>query len=128
MFFEELTYTMENYIFNKSNYGTIIFTISFIIMAIKDYRKSQWKDLLLDLILVSLVKYFIPILILAPGLMKLFLFSYGRGMSDTFIYSIVLVDIISLAGGILAYKKEKYKILLFLIFLSLLYQYISILF
>ena len=65
---------------------------------------------------------------LRPGFMKFFLLDYGRGMSDTFIYSIVLVDIISLAGGILAYKKEKYKILLFLIFLSLLYQYISILF
>ena len=119
---------MENYIFNKSNYGTIIFTIFFIIIAIKNYRKSQWKYLLLDLILVSLIKYFISILVLAPGFMKLFLFSYGRGMSDTFIYSIVLVDIISLSSGILAYKKEKYKILLFLIFLSLLYQYISILF
>ena len=119
---------MENYIFNKSNYGTIVFIIFFIIIAIKDYRKSQWKDLLLDLILVSLVKYFISILVLAPGLMKLFLFSYGKGMSDTFIYSIVLVDIISLSIGIFAYKKEKYKILLFLIFLSLLYQYISILF
>lgn len=119
---------MENYIFNKSNYGTIIFTIFFIIMSIKDYKKNQWKYLLLDLILVSLVKYFISILVLTPGFMKLFLFSYGKGMSDNFIYSIVLVDIISLSGGILAYKKEKYKILLFLIFLSLLYQYISILF
>lgn len=55
-------------------------------------------------------------------------FFFKSNIHTTFGKLILFVDIISLIGGIIAYNKNMYKILLFFIFFSVLFQYLGLIF
>lgn len=55
-------------------------------------------------------------------------FFFESGIDTVFGKLILLVDLISLIGGVVSYKQKKYKLLLFFILLSVIFQYFGLVF
>ncbi|EGY80561.1 hypothetical protein [Peptoniphilus indolicus] len=121
---------MENLLI-QTPLNSFILLYSFIILsaAVKSYRENQNKYVFVNLFLAVGIKYIFMILALMrmslPIDFKPITFTYILGQTS-FLKAIMAVDLICFIGGVFAYKKKNYKILLTLVFVAVLFQYLGL--
>lgn len=122
---------MQNLLIQKP-LNSFILAYSLIILSasIKSYKKNQNKSLFAYFIFGVAVKYIFAI----TSLMRFSLvenfkpitFTYILGQNTIFLKAIMIVDLVSLVCGIIAYRKQKYNIVHVLVFVTVLFQYLGL--
>lgn len=108
----------------------LVYSIIFLSSSIRYFKQNQNKSLLFELVFVIATKYIFAI----GSLMRMSLpidfkpitFSSIVEQNSNFLKLIMVVDLLCLIGGIIAYKKGSYKALLAFIFIAVLFQYLGL--
>lgn len=113
---------------NNSIDVEILVSLALIIISIRAYSSKKYSTLIVTLLAAVLVKYAMTLLNLfrleAPS--SIYPVIVSSGASTNFLKMVMAVDLICFIGGVFAYKKKNYKILLTLVIIAVLFQYLGL--